>query len=231
MANSETNRYHNTFEDLLKFDAGTYCDLGPGRGEIAIKLKEAGKSVIALEAPWEFEERTAWAKENGINVYPGEFFETNFEAAIPEKVSCFSLIHAIAHFRFAPHVLLEKVYNKLEPGGYFYLSTVNGGSLDRVLRLFRGGTVTEEVKKETNNEFYEDYCKYYNPTGRYMIWDDWMHVKEYTAPELKKIFEAEKFEVVDLRFRNNFIHWKSKLACRFKPHLAEEIIIVGRKPE
>lgn len=224
---TEEVRYRNTAADLIKLNVGTYCDLGPGAGEIAIKLKEAGKNVIALEAPWDFEARTAWSKDHGIKIYSGEFFNTDFSAAIPEKVNCFSLVHCIAHFRFAPQVMFEQVYNKLEKGGYFYLSTVNGGSLDRVMKLFRGGALTEEVHKYVKMD--DMYYKFYNPTGKHMIWDTWMHVKEYRAHELKKMFEQEKFKVIELKHRNNFKHWKTDLMCKFWPHLAEEIIIVGQK--
>jgi SAM-dependent methyltransferase len=227
MVKSEITRYNNTAQDLINLNANAYCDLGPGRGEIAIKLKSAGKNVMGLEAPWEFEQRTSWSKEHGINIYKGEFFNTDFTKAIPEKVDCFSLIHCIAHFRFAPQELFEQVYNKLEKGGYFYLSTVNGGSLDRVLRLFRNGALTEEVKKNVKMD--DLYYKYYNQTGKHLIWDSWMHVKEYRDFELKKMFEAEHFKVIDLKHRNNFQHWKTNLACKFWPHLAEEIIIIGQK--
>ena len=56
-----------------------------------------------------------------------------------------------------------------------------------------------------------------------------MHVKEYRDYELKKIFEDCGFKVVKLKHRNNFQNWKTNLICKFWPHLAEEIIIVGQK--
>lgn len=225
---SEAIRYQNTLNDLISLDANSYCELGPGGGEIAIKLKESGKNVCCIEAPWEFEQRTAWAKEQGIEIFPGEFFSHNFEDSFPErKIDCFSLIHSIAHFRFPPHLLFEKVYKKLDSGGHFYLSTVNGGSLDRVMKLFRGAALTEEVKKFV--DMGEEYNKYCNPTGKYMIWDSWMHVKEYRDFELKKIFEECGFKVVKLFHRNNFSHWKTNMMCKWKPYLGEEIIIIGQK--
>ena len=227
MRESEEKRYNDSAQDLINLNAASYCDLGPGKGEIVIRLKNANKNVIGLEAPWEFKQRTAWSKEHGIKIYEGEFFNTDFKQAIPEKVHCFSLIHSIAHFRFAPQELFEQVYNKLEPGGYFYLSTVNGGALDRVIKLFKGGAITEEVKKNTKMD--DLYYKFYNPTGKHMIWDSWMHVKEYRAHELKKMFEDEKFKVVELKHRNNFSEWKNNLACKIWPHLSEEIIIIGQK--
>lgn len=227
MRESEQKRYENTLNDLLSLGVNYYCELGPGRGEISIALKNAGKNICALEAPWEFEKRTSWAKQHNISVYPGEFFSTDFSKAIPDKVECFTLIHCIAHLRFPPHIVLKQAYNKLEKGGYFYLSTVNGGSLDRVLRLLRGGAITEEVKEYV--EMSEEYKLYCNPTGRYMIWDSWMHVKEYRDFELKKIFEDCGYKVVSLKHRNNFKHWKNELICRIWPHLSEEIIIIGQK--
>lgn len=225
---SERTRYSNTAADLLQLDAKTYCDLGPGRGEIVILLKQAQKHVVGLEAPWEFEQRTAWSKEHDIKIYLGEFFNTDFNQVIPENVDCFSLIHCIAHFRFAPQEVFEQVFKKLDSGGYFYLSTVNAGSFDKVLKLFRGGAITEKVNKKARMS--EDYYQYYNQTGRHMIWDDWMHVKEYRAHELKEMMESEGFKVVKLFHRNNFRHWKNDLVCKLWPHLSEEIIIVGQKP-
>lgn len=225
---SEEIRYKNTLQDLLELNVKHYCELGPGAGEISIALKNAGKNICAVEAPWDFEARTAWSRSHGIKVFKGEFFTSKFKEVVAEKVDCFTLIHCIAHFRFPPHLVLKNAFEKLESGGYFYLSTVNGGSLDRVAKLFRGGAITEEVVEYADmGEEYNTYC---NPSGRYMIWDSWMHVKEYRAHELKKIFEACGYKVVLLKHRNNFSHWKTNIACKMWPHLAEEIVIVGQKP-
>jgi len=225
---SEELRYKNTLQDLLDLGVENYCELGPGAGEISIALRQKGKNICAVEAPWEFEQRTSWAAPNKIKVFKGEFFTSNFKEVVSEKVDCFTLIHCIAHFRFPPHLVLKNAFNKLEKGGYFYLSTVNGGSFDRVLKLFRGGAVTEEVKEFV--DMGEEYRQFCNPSGRYMIWDSWMHVKEYRAHELKKIVEDCGYKVVVLKHRNNFSHWKANLACKIWPHLAEEIVIIGQKP-
>ena len=227
MRESEVLRYKNTVNDLLDLGVNDYCDLGPGRGEIAIELKNKGKNICCLEAPWDFENRTSWNKDYEINIFKGEFFSSSFQKVIDQNVQCFSLIHAIAHFRLPPHIVLKEAYNKLEKNGYFYLSTVNGGSLDRVMKLFRGKALTEEVVEYV--DMGEEYVKYCNPSGKYMIWDSWMHVKEYRDYELKKIFEDVGFEVVKLFHRNNFSHWKQNIASKFWPHLSEEIIIVGQK--
>lgn len=224
---SEETRYRNTVSDLVALNVNNYCELGPGSGTISIALKKKGKNVWAIEAPWDFEKRTAWAAPNGVNVLRGEFFTSDFSEIVKEKIDCFALVHCIAHFRFPPQIVFEKIFNKLDKGGYFYLSTVNGGSLDRVIKLFRGGAITEEVKKYV--DMGEEYKRYCNPSGRYMIWDSWIHVKEYRDHELKKMFESVGFKVVTLKHRNNFQHWKTNLMCRFWPHLGEEIIIIGQK--
>lgn len=225
--NSEIIRYQNTYIDLLKLNAKMYCDLGPSEGDIIKMLKANNQNVIGVEAPWGFEERTKWARDIGVTIYPGEFFSTNFSQLIPEKVDCFSLIHCIAHLRYPPQLLFEQIYRKLEKGGYFYLSTVNAGALDKVIKLFRGGAITEPVNKFTNMG--DEYNGFFNKEKKYMIWDDWMHVKEYRAFELVKMMEEENFKVIDVRHRNNFKHWKTTLMCSIWPHLSEEIIVVGQK--
>ena len=48
-----------------------------------------------------------------------------------------------------------------------------------------------------------------------MIWDSWMHVKEYRDYELKKIFEDVGFEVVKLFHRNNFFTGNKTLRVSF----------------
>ena len=40
MRESEIIRYNNTTNDLLSLGVDNYCDLGPGRGEIAIEIKK-----------------------------------------------------------------------------------------------------------------------------------------------------------------------------------------------
>ena len=95
------------------------------------------------------------------------------------------------------------------------------------MKLFKGNAITDEVLEHV--DMGEEYVKYCNPSGKYMIWDNWMHVKEYRDYELKKIFEDVGFEVIKLFHRNNFSHWKQNLVCKIWPHLSEEIIIVGQK--
>ena len=47
MRESEIIRYNNTTNDLLSLDVDYYCDLGPGRGEIAIGIKKKVKIYVA----------------------------------------------------------------------------------------------------------------------------------------------------------------------------------------
>lgn len=227
MRQSEKIRFENTINDLIKLNVHHYCDLGPDTGTVALALHDKGKNVQCIDGPFEFEKRTAWKKDTNIQVHSGEFFSSKIENLLKDKVECFSLIHSIAHFRFPPQKLFKQLYNYLEDDGYFYCTTVNGGSLDRVLKLFRGGAITEEVKEYVNiGEEGKLYC---NPKNDYMIFDSWTHVKEYRDFELKKIFEDCGFKVIKLFHRNNFQHWKQNLACKIWPHLSEEIIIVGQK--
>ena len=133
MRESEKIRLTNSINDLLGLKVESYCDLGPDNGFIPLSLSKKGKKVSCIEGPYEFDKRTSWKKGTGITVYKGEFFSSCINDLIKEKIQCFSLIHAIAHFRF-PHILFKQIYNKLEPKGYFYLSTVNGGSLEKVVK-------------------------------------------------------------------------------------------------
>ena len=75
MRESEIIRYNNTTNDLLSLGVDNYCDLGPGRGEIAIEIKKKGKNICCLEAPWDFEQRTAWSKEHDIKVFKGAYLK------------------------------------------------------------------------------------------------------------------------------------------------------------
>ena len=223
----ETKRIENTINDLIKIDKSIYCDLGPGQGNVSIKLKDQKKDVIAVEASWAREENKIWGKENSIPIYIIEFFTGDF-SVIKENVDCFILAHSIAHFRYSPYILFQKIYDKLPKGGIFYLSTVNGCSFERVLELFKGKHITGKVSKELDKGFV-DVAKGFNKTGMRQIWDDWMHVKEYTKPELEDIFINSGFKIKSSFYRNNYPHWKKNLIIKFYPHLSEEIIIVGEK--
>ena len=223
----EKKRIERTIDDLVKLNKSVYCDLGPGKGLISRGLKEKGKSVVAIEAPWAREANKVWARENNIPMYFLEFFTGDF-SSVKEDVDCFILAHAIAHFRFSPYILFEKIYNKLPVGGMFYLSTVNGSSFERVVQLFRGNPIVGRVSKELDDGF-KEVVKDFNKTDMHQIWDDWMHVKEYTKPELEEMFRNSGFKIHASYFRNNYSHWKKNLAIKFYPHLSEEIIVVGQK--
>lgn len=224
----ELSREKNTVADLLKLNVASYCDLGPGNsGYISLSLKEQNKNVVALDAPWDSVSGVEWAQKAGIKFYFSEFFTQGLDC-IEENIDCFILAHSIAHFRHPPQILFEKIYNKLPKGGYFYLSTVNVSSLLNVMSLFRGKPITGKVNKQTDAGF-SKVAKSWNNSNNHLIWDDWMHVKEYTIPELTEMLKSEKFNIVEAKYRNNFHHWKQDILTKFYPHLSEEIIIIAQK--
>lgn len=227
-------RIDNNVRDILTLGARQYCELGPGEeGHLSLSLHKAGRPVVAVEAPWAAEINRAWADSNGIPIYHQDFF-TGDLSVIKEPVDCFILAHCIAHFRFSPYILFKKLYDALPSGGHFYLSTVNGTSYDRVLKFMRGRPIVEKVSREVGVG-YKHIAGEWNRTGMPQIWDDWMHVKEYTRPEIEEIFKGSGFQIVKSEHRNNTpewnrIFWKKNLVVRFFPHLMDEIVVIGRKP-
>lgn len=223
----EAKRIYNTLNDLIVLDKKQYCDLGPGVGYLSIELKKNNRNVIAVEAPWALENNKSWASENDIKMYFIEFFTGDF-SVIEENVDCFVLAHSIAHFRFTPNYVFEKIYQKLPKGGLFYLSTVNATAFERVLGFMKGKPVVEPISKGTLPEG-SDYIADFNKTGLKQIWDDWMHVKEYTKDEIENIFRNAGFEIERSFHRNNYTHWKKNWIIKLFPHLSEEIVVIGRK--
>lgn len=222
------DRIKETIDELAALNKSQYCELGPGSGgTLSLGLKEKGKNIIAMEAPWANEENISWARENDIPIYLMEFFTGDF-STVKEPVDCFFLAHAIAHFRFVPHILFKKVYDSLPKGGLFYVSTVNGSSFERVVKLFKGTPITHRVT-ENLADGYKDVVKDYNKTDKKQIWDDWMHVKEYTKPEIENIFIESGFKIKQSFYRKEFSHWKRDLFIKLYPHLSDEIIVVGEK--
>lgn len=221
-------RIENTVQDLVTLDHRFYCELGPGdEGAISTGLRRHDKNVVAVEAPWLEGHRFEWAEKAAVKMYLMEFFTGDFNQ-IEEPVDCFILAHSIAHFRFTPYILFKKIYDRLPVGGKFYLSTVNGGSFERVYELFRGIPITGRVSQETAPKYVEG-AKYFNKTDMHQIWDDWMHVKEYTKGELEEIFVNTGFKIHKSYYRNNFFHWKRNLVTGMFPNLSEEIIVIGEK--
>ncbi|MBD3636697.1 MAG: methyltransferase domain-containing protein [Crocinitomicaceae bacterium] len=225
----EEVRLQNTLNDLLELDAKKYCDLGPGYGEIPIMLHEKGKDVSFIESVWNEHLIKDWPTDHKFKYYIKDFLLDDFDD-MDDDIDCFSLVHCIAHFHLPPHLLFEKVYKKLPEGGFFYISTVNGSSLSRVMKLFRGEPITGKVTKEPAS---------HNPTNvylsrilgidRHMTYSDWMHIKEYTKPELEEMLKSEGFKIYKSVWRNNFKHWKQRLASAYRKSLSEEIIIIAQK--
>ncbi|MCG8574354.1 MAG: class I SAM-dependent methyltransferase [Flavobacteriales bacterium] len=225
----EKIRLDNTFNDLKELNAKCYCDLGPGYGEIPIALKNAGKNVIFVESEWNEYLAKEWGTKEDIKYYIKDFLLDDF-GFFEEEVDCFSLVHCIAHFHLPPQLLFEQVYKKLPKGGYFYISTVNGSSLSRVMKLFRGQPITGLVTKEADpNNFTNVYLSRMLGIDRHMTVSDWMHVKEYTKPELEQMLIAENFKIHKSIWRNNFTHWKQRLASAYRKSLSEEIVIIAQK--
>lgn len=223
-------RMQNTLNDLLELDAKCYCDLGPGYGELPIALHKAGKEAIFVESEWNEYLIKDWPTDHEFKYYIKDFLIDKFTDYMEEPVDCFSLVHVVAHFHLPPHLLLKMAYDKLPEGGFFYLSTVNGSSLTRVMKLFRGQPITGKVTGEPapQNET-NVYLSRILGIDKHMTYSDWMHVKEYTKPELEQIFKDCGFKIYKSFWRNNFKHWKQNLASKFRPSLSEEIIIIGQK--
>lgn len=229
-----TRRIGNNVRDILALDSRCYCELGPGRdGLVSLALKKAGREVVAVEAPWAQDANKDWAEPNGVRLYLQDLF-TGDLSVIEEKVDCFILAHCIAHFRFSPYILFRKLHALLPSGGHFYLSTVNGTSYHRVAAFAKGRPVVEKVSPEVHAG-YRTISGAWNRTDMPQIWDDWMHVKEYTRREIEELFTRSGFEVVISKHVNNNpgwtrANWKQQVAVGFFPHLADEIVVVGRKP-
>lgn len=227
------SRIASTAQDLVGLGCRKYCDLGPGKGAIAKKLREAGKEVIGVEAPWANPNDFPWASQIGVKLYYEEFFTGDF-SKVDTDVDCYILAHCIAHFRFSPYILFKKIHDALPSGGYFYLSTVNGASFERVAQLFKGQPIVERVSHRLTKKAQEISADW-NRTGMPHIWDDWMHVKEYTLGEVRTLFTDSGFTVVRASYRNNYPgmgggRWKKNLVLRFLPRMADELVVIGRKP-
>lgn len=233
LAMSEKSRYADTIRELVGLKCNTYCDLGPGLGQISIGLRQLGLQVVAVDAPWANAEHFAWSNAHGVRIYAQEFF-TGDLGVIEEPVDCFILAHSIAHFRFSPFILFKKIFDALPPGGFFYLSTVNVVRYERVADLIRGRSFIEPVSPVVNDRS-KSISQDWNRTGMPQIWDDWMHVKEYSLPELLSMFKTSGFEIFRAGHQNNYPHWnrtfwKKNLAIKFFPHMADENVVIGRKP-
>jgi SAM-dependent methyltransferase len=227
--NPEKIRLNNTVNDLKELDCKMYCDLGPGYGAVPIALRKHDKDVIFIESVWNEYLIKDWETDEKLKYYIKDFLLDSFDD-IEEDVDCFSLVHCIAHFHLPPQLLFEKIYDKLPEGGFFYLSTVNGSSLTRVLKLFRGQPVTGKVtKKGAENNITNVYLSKILGIERHMTYSDWMHIKEYTKPELEEMLKSEGFKIHKSIWRNNFKHWKQNLASKYRPSLSEEIIIIAQK--
>jgi len=230
----EKRRIKNSVDDIVALKAKVYCELGPGEnGLLSRMLNKRGVRSIAVEAPWAQRVNLAWAEELGIPLYLQEFF-TGDLSVIKEPVDCFILTHCIAHFRFSPYVLMRKLFHALPRGGYMFLTTVNATSYMRVSQFVRGQAISERVPPMVNPDF-ASRAKEWNRTEMPQIWDDWMHVKEYTLPEIKELFTATGFTIRTATLRNNHpewtgAFWKKNLAIKFLPHLADEIVVIGQKP-
>lgn len=230
----ELRRIKNSVDDIVALKAKMYCELGPGEdGLLSRELSDRGVRSIAVEAPWAQEVNMSWAKEKGVRLYLQEFF-TGDLSVIEEPVDCFILTHCIAHFRFSPYILMRKLYDVLPSGGYMFLATVNATSYMRVMQFVRGQHISERVPPEVTS-YYTGRAQEWNRTGMPQIWDTWMHVKEYTLPEIKELFTATGFQIVSAQLRNNHpewnrTFWKKNLAIKFLPQLADEIVVIGRKP-
>ncbi|MEO8590155.1 MAG: methyltransferase domain-containing protein [Flavobacteriales bacterium] len=225
-------RVANNVADLIGLDAACYAELGPGPGGgLAIMLKEKGRHVIAVESPWAADVNKAWARETGVPIYFEDFFVGDL-SVIKEKVDCFVIAHCIAHFRFSPYLLFQQLYDRLPSGGHLFLSTVNATAYERVVEFMKGRPVVEKVRKGVQQTA---VTRTWNHTELPLIWDDWMHVKEYTRAEIEEIFTQSGFHIVRSLHRNNFpgwrrAFWKKNLAIKLFPHLADEVIVIGRKP-
>jgi 2-polyprenyl-3-methyl-5-hydroxy-6-metoxy-1,4-benzoquinol methylase len=186
-------------------------ELGSSGGEVAVRIRDMGADIIACDAE---EEALVVAREkHGL-----ETKKFDVSQPFPFKDNSLDFIYAgelIEHL-FDTRKFLAECNRVLKPEGTLVLTTPNLATLRDRFRFFAGNSPRQV-----------------NPMHRYL----WLHIRPFTAKELKKSLQEAGFgdtslknNVLEIPLPRNFgKHVKSKLVKKLLHKIGVREVDEGRK--
>jgi len=201
-----SGRYADTLDFVRStVQAGTaLVDLGLYPGHLALLVRRRyGAAVTGLSFAHTANFETAMRRE-GIAVHETDI--TREDPPLPAGSFDVALCTEIIEHLDRPLPLLVRANRLLRPGGVLILSTPNHASLKCRLNLLVG--------RPSNAHLFG--------TRHVYQMNEWVHKREYTAGELRRLLEPVGFSVQEIRF-SKLEHAPSSWAARLK-NLAKDVI-------
>jgi 2-polyprenyl-3-methyl-5-hydroxy-6-metoxy-1,4-benzoquinol methylase len=108
---------------------GRLIEVGPGNGQLLVRLNELGYQVTGAEHS---ETLSARIRDHGIDVKTGSFEEQSFDG---EPYDAYLSFHVIEHVTDV-HAHLQKAADIVRPGGYAFVATPNADSWEHRFSSF-----------------------------------------------------------------------------------------------
>ena len=164
-------------------DVKNVLEIGAAPFHMSVCLKELGFNLKILDLE---PKRFDWF----IQKHQLDVFNVNVETdEIPVNDASQDLIiltEVFEHLRINPIQTLNKIYSKIKPGGYFYLTTPNFYNYGNTVMFLKGKSVV--------NAFYEfQKLETIGHMG---------HVREYSKKEMFLFLENAGFKIEKFEFKN-----------------------------
>jgi SAM-dependent methyltransferase len=180
------------YEDVFKLlpESKKTLDIGCAYGILALMLKHRGDEVVASDMTTKYTS-LKMLKDNGIR-----FVQNNIEKeSLKEKFDLITMTETIEHLNSNPLPVVKRIYDMLNPGGYFFCATV--------MKERHGETTSMNVGKKG---LWNDMQGWKNIPEYKGKWVD-EHTYHYTQFDLVTLLSEAGFTIKELDNIGNFSHY------------------------
>jgi SAM-dependent methyltransferase len=179
--------------NALTNEDAVLLDLGTGKAIVPRVVTSFGRRCISLDAPFSGPEARANAELAGIETQICDFSTDRFPLE-DGQVDCVFFGDVIEHLPHSPRLVLNEIYRVLKPGGVCVCATPNSVRLPVRLKILLGYSNWPWIGSYYHDDFHVG------------------HHHEYTADELRSVFEWAGFR--EIRMQLVATAWQDPAACR-----------------
>lgn len=209
-------RLHIILDRIPIAQCKNVLDIGIGHAYLLSYIKEVNPECnvtgVDIDYLWETKINKERVEKYGIRKVVCDISQEKIP--LNEKFDVIIFSEVLEHLNFnkkSKEELIDEIYNLLEPNGLLIVATPNVASLAHIIALW--------LNRNFQDEFNDTHIKGRLKYGRSP------HIREYTIPELEKLFSKFKIEKIETFYRPG-TSWFFKIPIK---RFRDNVLLILRK--